>query len=56
MKNNAGGGALYGIGVIGALVYFMQHANSFTSVITGLVKSVFWPAVIVYKALELLQL
>ena len=56
MKCNAGGGALYGLGVIGALIYFMQHATSFLLVVAGIVKALFWPAVIVYKALELLKL
>lgn len=47
---------MYGIGIIGALVYFLERADSFLSVIVGIIKSFFWPAVVVYKALELLQL
>ncbi|MBI2599900.1 hypothetical protein HYW43_03205 [Candidatus Daviesbacteria bacterium] len=56
MKNNAGGGAIYGIGIIGALVYFIQHATSFVDGVVGIVYALFWPAVLVYKALELLKL
>lgn len=56
MKNNAGSGALYGMGVIGALVYFIQHATSFWGGIVGIVEAIFWPAMVVYKALELLKL
>jgi hypothetical protein len=54
---SGGGGALYGIGVIGALVYFFQHLGpaTFGNVIWVIIKSVFWPALIVYKALELLK-
>ncbi len=55
MKNQAGSGAIYGLGVIGAAVYFIQHATSLSSGIIGLIEAVFWPAVIVYKALELLR-
>ena len=54
MKGGSGN-ALYGIGIFGALVYFMQHANSFWAVVTGIVKSVFWPAVVVYRVLEELR-
>jgi hypothetical protein len=56
MKNNAGSGALYGLGVIGALVYFLQHATSFMDGVIGVFEAIFWPGVVVYKVLELLKL
>lgn len=56
IKHKTEGGAIYGLGMIGALIYFMQHANSFLTVIYGIVKAIFWPAVVVYKVLELLNL
>lgn len=46
------GGALYFVGFIGALVYYMQAATSFAAVITGIFKALIWPAYIVYKLLE----
>ncbi len=55
MKNNAGGGAIYGIGVIGALIYYLQHATSIFDGIIGIIYAIFWPAVVVYKALDLLK-
>ena len=45
-------GALYFVGFIGSLVYWMQAANGFGAVITGILKSLVWPAYIVYKLLE----
>ena len=45
-------GALYFVGFIGALVYFMQAASSFGGVITGFLKSLVWPAYVVYQLLE----
>ncbi len=54
--NYGGSGAIYGLGVVGAFIYFMQHATGFWSVIWGVVQAIFWPAVMVYKALELLKL
>lgn len=56
MKNNAGSGAIYGIGMLGALVYYLQHATSFVEGLIGIFKAVFWPGVILYKVLELLKM
>ncbi|MCL5113613.1 MAG: hypothetical protein M1372_00385 [Patescibacteria group bacterium] len=56
MKNNAGSGAIYGLGVIGALVYFLQHATTFLAGVIGIIKAIFWPGVILYKVLEFLKM
>jgi len=56
MKQHAGSGALYGLGMLGALVYFLQHATSFFGGIVGIFEAIFWPGVIVYKVLELLKM
>lgn len=56
MKCGPSGEAIYGIGVIGALVYFLQHASTFALVLWGIVKACFWPAVVLYRVLELLNL
>lgn len=50
-----GGGAVYGLGLIGAAIYFIQHANSFGAGVLGILKALVWPALFVYKALELLK-
>ncbi len=56
MKNNASSGAVYGMGFIGALIYFLQHSTSFGAGIIGIIKALFWPGVLIYKALELLKM
>lgn len=56
MKDNAGSGAIYGLGFLGALVYFLQHATSFMDGVVGVVYAIFWPGIIVYKVLELFKL
>jgi hypothetical protein len=56
MKTRDGSDAIYGIGVIGALVYFLQQASNFSEVLIGLGKAIFWPAVVLYKVLGLLNL
>ncbi|OGD85775.1 hypothetical protein A2Z23_02695 [Candidatus Curtissbacteria bacterium RBG_16_39_7] len=53
---NAGAGAVYGLGLIGALVYFIQHATTFQDGVIGVVKAIVWPAFVIYKLLEFLKL
>jgi hypothetical protein len=48
----AGGGALYGLGIFGALVYFWQQADGFWEHAFSLLQAVFWPAWMVYRAFE----
>ncbi|HVN12052.1 MAG TPA: hypothetical protein VMT69_08155 [Kineosporiaceae bacterium] len=47
-----GGDAVYGLGLIGALVYYIQQADGFWSVILGILKAVVWPAFVVYDLLH----
>lgn len=56
MKGSSDWGAIYGIGMLGAIVYFVQRANGIGEIIVGLIKGVFWPGVVVHRALELLNL
>jgi hypothetical protein len=48
----AGGGAVYGIGMIGALVYFLQAAESGRDYVLAVPKAIVWPALLVYKLLK----
>jgi hypothetical protein len=56
VNNNTGSGAIYCLGIFGAAIYFLQRAGSFWEVIWGLIQAVFWPAVVVYEGLKLLNL
>jgi hypothetical protein len=49
---NGGSGAFYGLGLIGAAVYFIQHAHSFMDGLIGVLKAIIWPALVVYKFFE----
>jgi hypothetical protein len=49
-------GGVYGLGFIGALVYFVQHATSFWIGVLGVGKAIVWPAILVYRALDLLKM
>jgi hypothetical protein len=48
--------AVYGLGLIGAAIYFIQHASSFWSGALGILEAIVWPAIVVYKILEFLHL
>jgi len=43
--------AIYGLTVIGALFYFLGNATSFGTVILGIGKAIFWPAIFMFKLL-----
>lgn len=52
----AGAGAVYGLGFIGALVYYIGGANSFWDGVWGVIQSFFWPAFLVWGLLDFLKL
>jgi hypothetical protein len=49
-----GGEAVYGLGLIGAAVYFISTATGFWVGVLGLLKALVWPAFLVYAALKFL--
>ncbi len=57
MKNihHGGASAVYGLGFIGAAVYFIGHAATFWMGVLGFLKALVWPAFLVYRAFEILS-
>lgn len=47
-----GAGAVYGLGFLGALYYFLTTATSLWMGVVGVVKAIFWPGVLVWMALK----
>jgi hypothetical protein len=45
------GNAVYGLGLIGALVYYIGHADGFGVGVLGVLKAIVWPAFVVYELL-----
>lgn len=45
---------MYGLGFIGAAVFFIRHAPSFWMGVVGLLKALIWPAILVYRLLNFL--
>ena len=41
-------GAVYGLGFIGAIIYFISHATGFWMGVLGVFKAIVWPAFFVY--------
>lgn len=56
MKKNSGGNAVYGLGFIGAVVYFISTAGDFWGGVLGFLKAIIWPVFLVYGALKGLKL
>lgn len=46
--------AVYGLGLIGAAVYYIQNATSFVDGLLGVLKALVWPAFLVHKLLVFL--
>ena len=53
-----GGGseAVYGLGLIGAWVYYVSHAATFWMGALGILKGIVWPAMLVYELLKSLNM
>ena len=49
---NASAGAVYGLGFIGAAVYFISTATSFWVGVLGFLKAIVWPAFLVFEAFK----
>jgi hypothetical protein len=49
------GGAIYGVGMFGAWVYFLQQADSFWEYLLALLQGLFWPAFMVYQVFSTLN-
>jgi hypothetical protein len=46
------GDAVYGFGLIGALVYYVQQADGFWQGVLAVLKALVWPAFLVYDLLK----
>ncbi len=56
MKDNGFLGGIYGMSFLGAAFYFIGHATSFWMGVLGFLKAIVWPAIIMYKVLEILNM
>jgi hypothetical protein len=47
-RNNGAVGGFYGLGFIGAAIYFMQQATTFWAGVLAILKGIVWPAYLIY--------
>ena len=47
---------VYGMGLIGAWVYYISHATTLWIGVLGILKGIFWPAMLVYEALKFMNM
>jgi len=52
VQNNAPASAVYGVGLIGAAIYYISTATTFWMGLLGFLKALVWPAFLVYEALK----
>ncbi len=53
---NGASASVYGLGFLGALVYYIGHATTLWLGVLGFFKAVFWPAMLVYGLLKYLNM
>ncbi len=51
-KSTSGG--VYGVGMVGAAVFYIQQAATFGAGVVGFLKALVWPAFLVYGLLSFL--
>ena len=56
IQGSAPSSAIYGLGFIGAAVYFISHATGFWIGVLGFFKAIVWPAFLVYEVMKHLSM
>jgi hypothetical protein len=51
--NKGSGGAVYGLGFVGAAIYYVSNSTTFWMGVLGILKALVWPAFLVYEVLKL---
>jgi hypothetical protein len=54
-RHTGGGDAVYGLGLIGAIIFYVQHAVDFWGVILAILKGLVWPAFVIYDLLKFIS-
>lgn len=49
-RSNPASGAVYGLGLIGAAIYFISGATGFWMGVLGFLKAIIWPVFLVLEA------
>ncbi len=52
INQSAPASAVYGMGFVGAAIYFIANATGFWMGVIGFLKAIVWPAFLVYEAFK----
>ena len=52
VRHSTSSNAVYGLGFIGAAIYYIMQATGFWMGVVGILKALVWPAFPVYEALK----
>jgi hypothetical protein len=52
VKCSAPAGAVYGLGFVGAAIYYISTATGFWVGVLGFLKAIVWPVFLVYEAMK----
>lgn len=55
-KCGSGSNCIYGLGFVGAAVFFISQSTSFWTGVLAILKAIVWPAFMVYDLLKFLQI
>jgi hypothetical protein len=50
--SNSSGNAFYGLGLIGALIFFISKASGFWAVVLAILKAIVWPVFFVLEGVK----
>jgi hypothetical protein len=53
---SSAGDAVYGLGLIGALIFFISQATTFWMGVLGFLKAIIWPVFLVLEAFKALMM
>lgn len=51
-SNGSCGGAIYGLGFVGAVIYYVSTASGFWMGVLGVLKAIVWPVFLVYGLMK----
>ncbi|HNV34727.1 MAG TPA: hypothetical protein PKK63_04250 [Bacillota bacterium] len=56
VRSNGAVNAVYGLGFIGAAIYFISQAAGFWAGVLGFLKAVVWPVFLVYELFKYMKI
>lgn len=56
MEGKGSSGAIYGLGFLGAAIYYVSTAGSFGAGVVGVLKAIVWPGFLIYELFKYLAI